>query len=100
MCAGRRKRALLSVSDKSGLSELAQVVAYGAADLSFCVIRLFAGQFQVVLSGQGLSQLDYELVSTGGSSKALEAAGLSVTRVEELTGFPEMLDGVPLLPAL
>ena len=49
---------------------------------------------------QGLSRLQYEIVSTGGSAKAVEAAGGKVTRVEELTGFPEMLDGVvcPPLP--
>lgn len=43
---------------------------------------------------QGLTGLGYELVSTGGSAKAVEAAGLPVTSVETLTGFPEMLDGV------
>ena len=37
--------------------------------------------------------LGYELVSTGGSAAAIEGAGVPVTRVEELTGFPEMLDG-------
>ncbi len=37
--------------------------------------------------------LGYELVSTGGSANAIEGAGVPVTRVEELTGFPEMLDG-------
>lgn len=42
---------------------------------------------------QGLADLGYELVSTGGSASAIEAAGLPVRRVEELTGFPEMLDG-------
>lgn len=35
------------------------------------------------------------MVSTGGSAAAIEAAGLLVRRVEELTGFPEMLDGAP-----
>lgn len=40
-----------------------------------------------------LTGLGYELVSTGGSAKAIEGAGVPVTRVEELTGFPEMLDG-------
>ena len=43
---------------------------------------------------QGLSELGYEVVSTGGSASAIEAAGVPVQRVEELTGFPEMLDGV------
>ncbi len=42
---------------------------------------------------QGLSELGYEVVSTGGSASAIEAAGVPVQRVEELTGFPEMLDG-------
>lgn len=42
---------------------------------------------------QGLSELGYEIVSTGGSASAIEAAGVPVQRVEELTGFPEMLDG-------
>lgn len=46
---------------------------------------------------QGLADLGYELVSTGGSASAIEAAGLPVRRVEELTGFPEMLDGALFL---
>ncbi|HEX7782821.1 MAG TPA: bifunctional phosphoribosylaminoimidazolecarboxamide formyltransferase/IMP cyclohydrolase [Sphingobium sp.] len=59
------KRALLSVSDKTGLAEL------GAA-----------------LAGQGA-----ELVSTGGTAKALRDAGLTVMDISDLTGFPEMMDG-------
>ncbi|WP_174297810.1 bifunctional phosphoribosylaminoimidazolecarboxamide formyltransferase/IMP cyclohydrolase [Sphingomonas bacterium] len=58
-------RALLSVSDKTGLVELAQALA-----------------------GHGV-----ELVSTGGTAAALRAAGLAVRDVSELTGFPEMMDG-------
>ena len=58
-------RALLSVSDKTGLVEL------GAA-----------------LAGSGV-----ELVSTGGTAAALRAAGLEVRDVSDLTGFPEMMDG-------
>jgi phosphoribosylaminoimidazolecarboxamide formyltransferase/IMP cyclohydrolase len=59
------QRALLSVTDKTGLVEFAQaLVGYGV-----------------------------ELVSTGGTAKALRAAGLSVKDISELTGFPEMLDG-------
>jgi len=61
----RPRRALLSVSDKSGLAELAD----------------------------GLVSLGFELVSTGGTARALRAAGLEVTDVAEVTGFPEMLDG-------
>src|SRR3954447_25262286 len=61
----RITRALLSVSDKSGLSDFARALArYGI-----------------------------ELVSTGGTAKALAAAGLNVSDVSELTGFPEMMDG-------
>jgi phosphoribosylaminoimidazolecarboxamide formyltransferase/IMP cyclohydrolase len=59
------RRALLSVSDKSGLAELAR----------------------------GLAELGIELVSTGGTASALRAAGLTVREVGEVTGFPEMLDG-------
>lgn len=59
------KRALLSVSDKSGLAELGKK-----------------------LSGRGV-----ELVSTGGTAKALREAGLDVRDVSDLTGFPEMMDG-------
>ena len=59
------RRALLSVTDKTGLVEFAKVLA------SFGV----------------------ELISTGGTAKALRAAGLSVKDISELTGFPEMLDG-------
>jgi phosphoribosylaminoimidazolecarboxamide formyltransferase/IMP cyclohydrolase len=58
-------RALLSVSDKTGLVEL----------------------------GRGLSALGVELISTGGTAKALAAAGLPVTNVSDVTGFPEMMDG-------
>ncbi len=61
----RVTRALLSVSDKSGLIE-----------------------FATALAGHGI-----ELVSTGGTAKAIAAAGLKVTDVAELTGFPEMMDG-------
>ena len=59
------KRALLSVSDKSGLVEL----------------------------GQALAARGVELVSTGGTAKALREAGLEVRDVSDLTGFPEMMDG-------
>ncbi|WP_442679307.1 bifunctional phosphoribosylaminoimidazolecarboxamide formyltransferase/IMP cyclohydrolase [Sphingomonas sp. ASY06-1R] len=59
------KRALLSVSDKTGLAEL----------------------------GQALDAKGVELVSTGGTAKALRDAGLTVLDVSELTGFPEMMDG-------
>ncbi len=59
------RRALLSVSDKTGLVELARALA------GFAV----------------------ELISTGGTRKALADAGLAVRDVSEVTGFPEMLDG-------
>ncbi|MEX1170589.1 MAG: bifunctional phosphoribosylaminoimidazolecarboxamide formyltransferase/IMP cyclohydrolase [Chloroflexota bacterium] len=59
------RRALLSVSDKADLVE-------------------FAG---------GLVRLGFELVSTGGTARALRDAGLPVTDVAAVTGFPEMLDG-------
>jgi len=59
------QRALLSVTDKSGLVEFAE----------------------------GLSGFGVELVSTGGTAKALRDAGLAVKDISELTGFPEMLDG-------
>ncbi len=59
------RRALLSVSDKTGLVELA-----------------------TALSARGV-----ELLSTGGSAKALRAAGLAVREVSEVTGFPEIMDG-------
>ena len=59
------RRALLSVSDKTGLVDLAHaLVAH-----------------------------DVELISTGGTAKALRDAGLTVRDVSELTGFPEMMDG-------
>src|SRR5437588_4038275 len=61
----RVTRALISVSDKTGLIEFARA-----------------------LSGHGI-----ELVSTGGTAKAIADAGLKVRDVSELTGFPEMMDG-------
>jgi phosphoribosylaminoimidazolecarboxamide formyltransferase / IMP cyclohydrolase len=64
-------RAILSVSDKTGLSDL----------------------------GRGLTALGVELVSTGGTATALAAAGLPVVGVSDVTGFPEMMDGrVKTLP--
>ena len=59
------RRALLSVSDKTGLVEL----------------------------GRGLVARGFELVSTGGTARTLRDAGLPVTDVAAVTGFPEMLDG-------
>lgn len=59
------KRALLSVSDKTGIVEL----------------------------GQALAAKGVELVSTGGTAKALRDAGLAVRDISDLTGFPEMMDG-------
>jgi phosphoribosylaminoimidazolecarboxamide formyltransferase / IMP cyclohydrolase len=59
------KRALLSVSDKTGLEALAR----------------------------GLAKHGVEMLSTGGTAKALKAAGVKVTDVSEVTGFPEMMDG-------
>lgn len=43
--------------------------------------------------GNGLQELGYTIVSTGGTASALESAGVAVTKVEQLTQFPEMLDG-------
>ncbi|KAL3753437.1 hypothetical protein ACJRO7_000782 [Eucalyptus globulus] len=63
--APRGKQALISLSDKT--------------DLTFL--------------GKGLQELGSTVVSTGGTASALENAGLSVTKVEQLTCFPEMLDG-------
>ena len=59
------RRALLSVSDKTGLIEL----------------------------GKALAERGVELLSTGGTAKALRDAGLEVKDVSEVTGFPEMMDG-------
>jgi len=59
------RRALLSVSDKTGLVELAR----------------------------GLQELGVEIVSTGGTSRALDAAGIAVRPIEDFTGFPEIMDG-------
>ena len=58
-------RALISVSDKRGIVPFAE----------------------------GLVALGWEIISTGGTAAALRAAGLAVTTVEDVTGFPELLDG-------
>jgi phosphoribosylaminoimidazolecarboxamide formyltransferase/IMP cyclohydrolase len=67
MNTGLRKirRALLSVSDKTGLVEFARE----------------------------LRRFDIELISTGGTAKALREAGIEVRDVSDVTGFPEMMDG-------
>ncbi|MCU1674142.1 MAG: purine synthase, partial [Frankiales bacterium] len=59
------KRALVSVYDKTGLLEL----------------------------GQGLAAAGVQIVSTGSTASRLRDAGVAVTGIEELTGFPECLDG-------
>ncbi|HRW61420.1 MAG TPA: bifunctional phosphoribosylaminoimidazolecarboxamide formyltransferase/IMP cyclohydrolase, partial [Defluviicoccus sp.] len=59
------RRALISVSDKTGLLPL----------------------------GQALSRLGVEILSTGGSAAALRAGGVAVTEVSDFTGFPEIMDG-------
>src|SRR5947209_6672311 len=59
------RRALISVSDKTGLAEFAVALA----------------------------QHDVALISTGGTAKALRNAGLTVTEVADVTGFPEIMDG-------
>ena len=61
----RRRRALLSVADKTGIVELAR----------------------------GLAELSYEILSTGGTAKALREGGVAVTDVASVTGFPEIMDG-------
>jgi phosphoribosylaminoimidazolecarboxamide formyltransferase/IMP cyclohydrolase len=61
----RVRRALLTVSDKRGLIEFAR----------------------------GLAELGVEIVSTGGTARELEGAGLSVRAIDDYTGFPEILDG-------
>jgi phosphoribosylaminoimidazolecarboxamide formyltransferase/IMP cyclohydrolase len=58
-------RALLSVSDKTGIVDI----------------------------GRGLAARGFEIVSTGGTARALSDAGIAVTGVSDLTGFPEMMDG-------
>ena len=57
-------RALISVSDKTGLPELARA----------------------------LVQAGYQLISTGGTAQLLQKEGIAVTQVAEVTGFPEILD--------
>jgi phosphoribosylaminoimidazolecarboxamide formyltransferase/IMP cyclohydrolase len=59
------RRALLSVSDKTGLEDFAR----------------------------SLSDAGVELLSTGGTARALSAAGLAVTEVADHTGFPEIMGG-------
>ncbi|MDP6175334.1 MAG: bifunctional phosphoribosylaminoimidazolecarboxamide formyltransferase/IMP cyclohydrolase, partial [Rhodospirillales bacterium] len=62
---GEIRRALISVSDKTGLADL----------------------------GKYLAGRDVQILSTGGSAKALTEAGLAVTEVSDHTGFPEIMDG-------
>src|SRR6187200_835722 len=61
----RIRRALLSVSDKRGIADFAK----------------------------GLAGLGIEIVSTGGTARELEEAGLAVRSIEDFTGFPEIMGG-------
>ena len=60
-----KKRALISVSDKTGVVEFARE----------------------------LTSLGYEIISTGGTAKALSSAGVKNIGISDITGFPECLDG-------
>ncbi len=60
-----KRRAIISLTDKTGVVEFAK----------------------------GLKELDFEIVSTGGTAKVLTEAGIEVTNVSDITGFPECLDG-------
>ena len=62
---GHEKRAVISVSDKTGVVEFAR----------------------------GLEKSGYEIVSTGGTARELEKAGVRVINISDVTGFPECLDG-------
>lgn len=42
---------------------------------------------------QGLKEMGYDIISTGGTHAAIEKAGVPCQKVEDVTGFPEMLDG-------
>ena len=59
------KRALISVSDKTGIVEFAK----------------------------GLKEAGFDIISTGGTSKTLQENGVEVIGISEVTGFPEILDG-------
>ena len=61
----KTKRAIISVSDKSGIIDLAK----------------------------GLVKIDYEIISTGGTARTLQEANIPVTLISEITGFPEILEG-------
>ena len=63
---GKIERALISVTDKSGIVEFAQAL---------------------------VENFGVEIISTGGTAKVLEEAGVPVTPIEDFTGFPEMMDG-------
>ncbi|MDU5414401.1 MAG: bifunctional phosphoribosylaminoimidazolecarboxamide formyltransferase/IMP cyclohydrolase, partial [Clostridium perfringens] len=60
-----KKRALISVTDKTGVVEFAKE----------------------------LNKLDYEIISTGNTFKTLKENGVNVMQVEDVTNFPEILDG-------
>jgi len=62
---GKIERAIISVTDKKGIVDFAE----------------------------SLSRFDVEILSTGGTAKALRQGGISVTDISEYTGFPEMMDG-------
>lgn len=62
---GKIERAIISVTDKTGVVELAR----------------------------SLSRFDVQILSTGGTAKTLREGGVEVTEISEYTGFPEMLDG-------
>ena len=61
------KRALISVSDKAGILEFAQE----------------------------LKKLGWDIISTGGTKVALDKAGVDTIAIDDVTGFPEMMDGPP-----
>lgn len=60
----KRRRILISVTDKTGIEKF-----------------------------KALADIGWEIISTGGTAKALQAAGIPCTLIEDITGFPEMMDG-------
>ncbi|GLJ11869.1 hypothetical protein SUGI_0178910 [Cryptomeria japonica] len=86
--AARARTIMASTSTKTG-----SLLVHAQLTESKQALVSLSDKRDLELLGRGLQNLGYAIVSTGGTASALEQAGIPVTKVEQVTNFPEMLDG-------
>lgn len=97
------KRALISVSDKTNLEQLVKVRPNVSRTARLAVEAQCSMHWHKAFHAaclmthvQGLAAQGWEIISTGGTATTIQQWGVACKKVEDVTGFPEMLDGVCL----